>query len=953
MSKFNPLSGAIRFALLAAVAAAVAAPAFAQEKKEDSEAKALDTITVTGTRLSGPGLVANSPITTITRADLQIKQVVAIEDFLREMPALVPSIGPGTNNGSGGGATIDLRGLGANRTLVLVNGRRLTPFDLAGVVDTNAIPVALIDRVEIITGGASAVYGADAVAGVINFILKRNFEGAEFAAQWGQSADKDGNRQRIDVTVGGNFADDRGNAVLSVGHTVTDPVLQGNRAVSLSSLSSVTGLPQGSGTGVPATIFNNTRGVGGTPIPLPLAGGGICPDGSLGCSNPFNFNPLNLFQTPLNRLQANALGNFHINDDHQIYGELMFNRSDVIINLAPSGTFFNNYFVPVGNPFIPTAMRNQLCANMGIAAAACVVGNPTEALLTIGRRFTELGPRLSTFENTMFQGTVGFKGFFSDAWSYDASYSFGEADQTQTRGNWGSNSRVQQALRALNTATCLTNTNGCVPLNVFGAEGSVTPAMIGFFNLDSLSQQKVTQDVLAGSVTGNLGESFKSPWAAYPISLAFGAEQRSVTAATKSDQASQIRGEVLGTGAPTPDRRGSFELLEGYMEFIAPIINDAPAAYSLSFEGGFRRSTFETAGNSTSYNTFKYGGEWAPVESFRVRALKQRATRAPNINELFAPRVTGLSNLAVDPCAGVAPTAPLDLCVLTGVPALLYGTVAMRQPSAGQVTVETSGEPGLSPEVADTTTVGFVWTPGFVENLAVTLDYYDIDLTRAVSNPSVADIVTACYTDRNLAQCALIGRDPVNGSFAGSGSRGIQQITSNQGKLRTNGYDLGVNYLLDIGSYGRLDFGLNVNKVRDWNFQATPISINRDCNGYYSVSCGVIHDFKSTFRTTWSYSDFAVSLNWRHLGGVIEEPIGQVFLPAFSKIGGTNYFDLGASWQANKMLRVNLAIANVTDREPPNVGNTIAGTGVNSGNTFPQYYDAIGRFYTLGVTVKF
>ena len=949
MSKFNQLSGAIRIALFASAAAMLAGPAFAQDNQEDSEAaKALDTIVVTGTRLSGPGLVASSPTTTITRADLQIKQVVAIEDFLREMPALVPAIGPGTNNGTGGGATLDLRGLGANRTLVLVNGRRLTPFDLAGVVDTNAIPVALIERVEIITGGASAVYGADAVAGVINFILKRDFEGAEIAAQWGQSVDKDGDRQRIDVTIGGNFADDRGNAVLSVGHTVTDPVLQGNRAVSLSSLSSVTGLPQGSGTGVPATIFNNTRGAG---VTGPLAGGGICPDGRLGCSNPFNFNPLNLFQTPLNRLQANALGNFFINDDHEIYGELMFNRSDVISNLAPSGTFFNNYFVPVGNPFIPTAMRNQLCANMGIAAAACVVGNPTEALLTIGRRFTELGPRLNNFENTMFQGTVGFKGFLTDAWSYDASYSFGEADQVQTRGNWGSNSRVQQALRALNTTTCLTNTNGCVPLNVFGPEGSVTPAMIGFFNLDSLLQQKVTQDVLAGFVSGDLGDGFKSPWAEYPISLVFGVEQRSLSAATKSDQASQIRGEVLGTGAPTPDRRGSFELLEGYMEIIAPIINDAPAAYSLSFEGGFRRSTFETAGNSISYNTFKYGGEWAPVESFRVRALKQRAVRAPNVNELFAPLVTGLSNLAVDPCGGATPTAPRDLCLATGVPADRYGSLA--HPSAGQVNVLGGGNPDLGPEIADTTTVGVVWAPTFVENLALTLDYYDIDLTRAVSSPSVADIMTACYTDRNLASCALIGRDPVNGSFAGTGSRGISLASSNLGKLRTNGYDLGVNYLLDIGDYGRLDFGLNVNKVRNWTFQPTPTSLNRDCNGYYSVSCGVIHDFKSNFRTTWSYADFAVSLNWRHLGGIIEEPLGQAFLPAFSSIGSYNYFDLGASWQVSEMLRVNLAIANVTDREPPNVGNTIAGTGVNSGNTFPNYYDAIGRFYTLGVTVKF
>lgn len=386
MSKHKRLSGAIRFALVTSASLAAAslmaqAPAPAAPQAAPTQ---LDAIQVTGTRIVAPGIVASSPITEVTAEELAVKQVVAIEDFLRELPALVPSIGPGTNNGAGGGATIDLRGLGSNRTLVLVNGRRLTPFDLAGVVDTNAIPVALIDRVEIITGGASAVYGADAVAGVVNFILKRDFEGAEIAAQWGQSQEGDGDRQRIDVTIGGNFADDRGNAVLSIGHTRTEEVLQGNRSIGLSSLSSVNGLPQGSGTGVPVTIL----------APPAIPGRAICPDGSIACSAPFNFNPLNLFQTPLDRLQANALARFEINDEHELYAELMYNRSEVTQQLAPSGSFFNNYALPIGNPFLPTAARNQLCAAFGIAAASCVAGNPTEINLALGRRFTELGPRL-------------------------------------------------------------------------------------------------------------------------------------------------------------------------------------------------------------------------------------------------------------------------------------------------------------------------------------------------------------------------------------------------------------------------------------------------------------------------------------------------------------------------------------------------------------------------------
>jgi outer membrane receptor protein involved in Fe transport len=941
MSDIKQLSRAIRFALLAGATLAVA-PAFSQTadsaESSSEETQRLDVVQVTGTRLSSPGIVASSPITEVTAEELQIKQVVAIEDFLRELPALVPAIGPGTNNGSGGGATIDLRGLGANRTLVLVNGRRLTPFDLAGVVDTNAIPVALIERVEIISGGASAVYGADAVSGVVNFILKRDYEGAEIAAQWGQSADKDGDRQRIDVTVGGNFAEGRGNAVLSVGHTDTQEVLQGNRPFGLTALSSVTGNPQGSGTGVPVTE---------------LTLGGLCPDGAFRatCNNSFNFNPPNLFQTPLNRLQATGLASFLINDDHEAYAEIMYVRSDVFTQLASSGTFFNNYRVPVGNPYLPAAARQQLCARAGVAAADCVVGNPTEATVSLGRRFTELGPRLNSFENKLFQSTVGVKGYVFDTWRYDAYYSFGEADQLQSRVNWGSNSRVQQALRALSTTACTDARNGCVPLNVFGPEGTITPAMLRFINLDSLLQQTVTQDVLAGSLVGDLGDAIMSPWATFPINVAVGAEHRSVTAGTKSDQASQIQGEVLGTGAPTPDRRGGFELKEGYFELIAPIVNDAAWAYSLSFEGGFRRSTFETAGNSTSYNTYKYGGEWTPVEGIRFRALQQRATRAPNVGELFNPQVTGLSNLAVDPCGGATPTASRERCLATGVPAALYGS--LPQPSAGQVNVLTGGNPNLGPEIADTRTIGIVWTPSFVENLAITLDHYDIEVTGAVSSPSVNDILTGCYTNGNAADCALIGRNPLNGTFNGTEARGIALVSSNLGVIQTDGIDLGVTYLWDLGDFGRLDFGLNATKVNDWFFQATPTSINRDCNGYYSVSCGVLHDFKANFRTTWVYSDFSVSASIRHLGGITEEPGGSAFLPAYSSIGSTNYLDMGASWQATDQIRLNLSIANVTDRQPPIVGNTIAGTGVNSGNTFPQYYDTIGRYYTFGATVKF
>jgi iron complex outermembrane receptor protein len=947
-------------AIAMAIAGVMPAVALAQDEAPAEEATELDAISVTGTRISSPNVISNSPISSYTAEELQVKQTVTVEDFIKLVPGAVPAIGPGTNNGSGGGATIDLRGLGPNRTLVLVNGRRFVPFNLLGVVDTNSIPIALIERIDIVTGGASAVYGADAIAGVVNFILKRDFEGAQAAVQYGTSDESDSDRQRIDVTLGASSADGRGNVVFSVGHTKTDPLLQGQREFGLVSRSSTDGSAQGSGTAIPA-VFTNFPGVPGTSQ--------VQPNGTVGGPvSTFNFNPDNYYQTPLDRLQATAAGHFEFIEGHEAYGEILYTRADVGTQLASSGSFLNNFNVPVGNPFLPEPARQQMCTALNIPAAQCTVGNTTTARFAIGRRFEELGPRLNDFENKAFQGTVGVRGDITDTWSYDAYYSFGEADQIQTRGNWGSLSRVQQALLAVNPTTCITPANGCVPLNIFGPEGSITQAMINFINLDAILRQNVSQDVGAISTTGDLGETFKSPWTDYPISVAAGFERRELEANTQSDSASQIQGEVLGTGAPTPDRSGSFELNELFAEFFIPILNDAPFAYSLSAELGYRYTDFESQG-SDSYDTYKYGGEWAPVEGFRVRGLVQRATRAPNINELFAPQVTGLSNLATDPCQGnlinqgQANTAGTlsNLCRLTGVPVGVIGN--LPAPSAGQVNALGGGNPSVGPEIADTVTFGFVWEPTFAESLVLSLDYYDIEIEDFISTPSVTDILSQCYTTQFNpgltfnAACALVGRDPTNGTFNGAGSPGISLLLSNQGQLATDGLDLGVNYGFDMGDWGALNFAWNLTHVLSWDFQATPTSVNRDCLGFYSIACNnaasLVHENKSNLRTTWSFNDLSVSLNWRYLDAVEEEPGGANFLPAYATIGSYSYFDLGGEWNMNENVRFNLTIDNLFDKQPPEVGNTIGSTTINSGNTFPQFYDVVGRFYTLGVTVTF
>lgn len=980
---------AFRTALLSGAVLAIAMPAFAQQQAAKSDR--LEEIIVTGSRIKVAGLVSNSPVTTLSAEDIAFSQPVSAEEIIRQLPAIVPAIGPGTNNGANGGATIDLRNLGEERTLVLMDGRRMTPFNLDGLVDTNVIPVSLLERAELLTGSASAVYGADAVAGVVNFILKRDFEGVQVSGSYGMSDKSDAKRFKGDMTMGASFDDNRGNVAMSLGYTDAQGLSQGARPLSgtriptgnaaivaaypgatyfplgSTSMGSNNGLPQGSGTDVPTRIIvAPILGATGVNGQINTATGAIGPNGP-----GFNFQPNNLFQTPLERYQFTAIGRYELTDYAEVYMQGLYSRTNVDAQLAESGSFLNVYQVPIGNPFLPTAARNQICAARGITAANCVVGNPTEVAMTLGRRFTELGPRFNNFQNKWFQYTVGVRGDIVENWSYDAYFSHGEADQNQIRKNWGSLSKVQQALRATNATTCTSTINGCVPLNIFGAAGSITQPMLNFINLNAILGQHVSQKVAAGALTGDLGETIKSPFASLPIGIAVGVEYRKLVAANQSDGSSQIQGEVLGTGAPLPDRSGVFDLKEAYAETVIPLVSDAPFIESLNLEAGYRRTKFTTT-VSDEYGSAKFGGEWAPISGLRFRGMGQRATRPANVNELFAPAVSGLTNLNTDPCqlalinGGQANTAGTlsNLCRLTGVPVATIGQ--LPAPSAGQINTIAGGNPALGPEKSKTMTLGFVWEPEFVDNLALTLDYYKINLNKAIERPSATDVLDQCYTtafNPGLtlnAACLQVRREPTNGSFNGATAPGILRPLSNLGKIDTSGWDLGITYSVefeDMGmssGLGRLAFNFSGNKVNTYFQKPTPSSVRRDCNGFFSVACEEpVHKYKWIQRTTWYVSDFDFSYNWRHVSSVIEEPGGTVFLPEFSAIPDYNYIDISGGWEITETARLALAVNNLFNKRAPAVGQTIGTTGTNSGNTFPQNYDTVGRYFSLSTVMKF
>ena len=963
--KTTKLRDAIVFALcvgatsLAGTGLASAQDAAAPAAAPAEDATTLDRIQVTGSRISIPGLTTNSPVMTVDREEIDRNQPVTAEDFLKVLPGAVPAIGPGTNNGANGGATINLRGLGDNRTVVLMDGRRVVPFNLFGVVDTNVIPVALIESVDLVTGGASAVYGADAVSGVVNFVLKRNFEGVEVNTSYGQSSKQDGDRRNTTVTLGVNLDDGRGNFVLSLGKTDNDPLLQGSRGFSEFNLDSTNGEAGGSGTSIPTRV------------------------GPLGQINPatgrfdrivtpFNYNPYNFNQTALDRWQATALGRYEINEHAEAYTQLLYTRSNVFSQIAPGGLFGGRFDLGIGNPLIPEPARQQICTQFGVPAANCVVGSPTTVNTTLNRRTTELGTRSTDFQNKVFQATLGLRGEINDRWRYDAYWSHGEADQLTVSAGFLSKARTQQALLSTDGINCVDPTNGCIPLNLWGVEGTIGTNSKKFLEVLTFATQRVEQEVWSGSVNGDLGDNFKSPWADYPIGMAFGLEGRKMTALNRADAASRDPEEVQGSGGANPDVEGSLKLREAYFETIVPLISGKTGAHALNFEAGYRHTEFKSGQTDTDYGSYKYGLEWAPIETLRFRGMFQRATRAPNINELFQPVVTGLDNTAVDPCEasqlalnGGVTGSVAALCVATGVPqAILDSQGGVDGPSAGQANAFVGGNPILGPEKADTQTLGLVWQP--MEELSITLDYWKIDIKDAITRPVLGDALFGCY-DRQfnptlsithpMCQLMIGAREVADGSLNGE-ARGPFLNRSNKGRITTDGWDLGVRYGIPLSNnWGRLDFALDLTKTDTYDYQGDPQVGKHDCVGVYGVSCnviaGIVYDYKSNFRAVWSIKDFELGFNWRHLSSVDVEPGPIEWFPDYTSIDSYDYFDLTMAYELPWNARINFTVNNVADKKPPVVGSNIGSTGFNSGNTFPQYYDTLGRYYTLGLTMRF
>ena len=1022
------IQGRLLASTIIASTALIASPALAQggQPAATAEEEGNDqAIVVTGTLVRNPNLVASAPVAVIGEEEIELQQANVAEELLRDIPGVSPSIGGNVNNGNGGASFVNLRSLGSNRNIVLIDGVRLVPAELNGRFDLNNIPLALIQRVDVLTGGASTTYGADAVTGVVNFITRRDFAGIDINLSEQITEQGDGNVFRADVTIGANFDDGRGNAVLSVGYQEADPVFFGARDYGLPGLGTATGGGGGSGTSAPAS-FTGINPTGADQITINCGGAGqpACTNvqgnrqtdgfgGFNAVAVPFNFNPYNVYQVPFERFNIYGAARYEISDAIEVYTRGLFSKNTVQTIIAPSGSFGRPVVLPLSNPFLSAAQRNGFCAfdtNPGpgytptydpaTCNAAALATGPTDpryrtVTTLISRRAVEAGPRTSTYVTNFFDYRLGARGGITDSIDWDVFGSYGESDNTSTTGGYLLNSRITQSVLTTGVgaaATCQNPANGCVPVNFFGPAGTITQPMLNFLIGNSSVSTRTSLAQARGTISGDFGWTI--PWAAEPVSFAVGGEFREYRASQISDSLSRS-GDLGGGGGAAPNIDGGFNVYEAFGELIVPIVADRPFFDELQLEAGIRYSDYSIdAPGSPGFNTttWKVGGSWAPIDGLRFRGNYARAVRAPNIGELFSPVNTTLTSLSDDPCANVRDNGTLvpgrttpagelrAVCLAQGAPVGQIGSIPL--PTAGQANTTGGGNINLNPEEATTWTVGVVFQPDFVPGLSLTVDYYNIEITGAITSPTTSDVITACFgapTGVNFnpaagastsPACTGIRRNPLTGSLAGDPSitGGLPQSLSNLGLLRTDGIDATLNYQRDLG-FARLALNANLNYQFENSFQAVEgISFLRDCVGFYSTDCGLpIPEWTWNVRTTLSFDNVDVSLLWRHIEGTVLEAGNVGFvgtLPAsagplagrvvdFTRVRSYDYFDLSTRFQVDDHLTITLVVQNLFDREPPLVGGEAGTLSQNGGNTFPSLYDALGRRFVATARIRF
>ncbi len=964
----NPiLARAVKLAILSSGAAAASMGGSATLAATDGT---IEEIVVTGSRIVRNDLDAVSPMAVVSNEEFLLSGSINIEQKIAELPQTLPSFGPSSNNPGDGTARVDLRGLGTSRTLVLVNGRRWVNSTQSGVVDLNTIPGTLIEQVDVVTGGASAVYGSDAVAGVVNFKLKDDFEGIQITGLADTTSESDAEKYNFDLTLGGNFDEGRGNAVIYLGYVEREALFQGDRSFTKFALTEDS--EDTNGDGVDDRFFLSPGGSSGVPGTRVFGGPSIDPDGipasgdefTLGTfdssgsalpwiepSSRFNYAPDNFLQLPQTRTTMMAMAHYDLSDKVTAYTELTFVNNEVPQELAPTPAFVGTLEVNPDSPFFAPEVQTALAGTRttDTNGDGLIDGNDNVFLPFIGRRMVENGSRQAVDERDAWRLLLGVRGDITDTWSYDAYYTHAKMNLVDFLNNDVSETRFRQAVLVTDDGSACQNTSGgCAPLNIFGP-GNISDAAITFINVGASNSVKVEQDVYNATVTGTLF----SIGDAQPIALAIGVEHRSDRSAFRPDEF-LASGDVLGFNAGDTTK-GNFDVNEIYAEIDVPLLQDAPGAKSLGLWAAGRISDYSTIGNVTTYAGAL---NWSPVDMVRVRGGFQRAVRAPNVNELFLGQSNGFPG-ATDPCsvdgaAGSNPSQALtDLCVATGVAPAQVGVFTQAN---SQIEGLFGGNPNLSEETSDTVTLGVVVQP--IDGLDISLDYYNIEVEDAIDilGGSVDNVLDICFNQiQSISSnfCQAISRR------ADGNVDVVNVLNENIAKIETAGYDLTVNYVTEL-DFGFFDSGsvlavtLRGTFLDKWD--QTPVvglgKVNH-CAGNFGLTCDDPRpEYQFNTRVSWNTGPLGLSLLWRYMDSVDDDSIENDGVAsntlAVPEIDSIHYFDLTATYDFNDNLRVNVGVKNLFDETPTKVGDA-----QEQGNSFPETYDLIGTRYFVSASYEF
>ncbi len=994
----------IRASLLSsAVFLLSATSAFAQQQAPTDK---VEEIIVTGSRIAQPNLVSVSPVTVISAADFKNQGVTRVEDMINSLPQAFAAQGAALSNGSTGTATVNLRGLGATRTLVLVDGRRLMPgtpntSGPALAADLNFIPSALVKRVDILTGGASAVYGADAVAGVVNFIMMKDFEGVRFDGQYGTYQHNNGNpvgnvirtaaaasptpqlyglpagsvwnggQAEATMVFGANASNGKGNITAYAGYRNVNPILEGDRDYSSCTLNSGASFTAagcgGSGTAFPARVgsyvVDVTNPAGNTFRPRD------------GTRDLYNFGPLNYYQRPDKRYMMGAFAHYEITPWAEAYTDAMFMDDVSKYQIAPGGIFAGTFSINCANPFLSAQQKGLMAATTASGGGTCATNPAGTFTNTVARRNIEGGGRQGETHHQQYRFVMGVKGDITESWNYDATLQYGHVSFNQGKTGFFRTSAIQNSLNVVNNAagqpTCVSVINGtdpaCVPYNIFQL-GKVTPAALTYLQTPSYDGGHLTEKIATFTVGGKLGDyGLKSPAAENGVAVSLGAEYRSEALDYAADYVAAA-GLLNGAGGSSPPVNGSYNVSELFAETRIPLIENKELARSVAIEAAVRHSNYTSSGVT---DTFKIAGDYTPVDMLRLRASYQRAVRAPHIIELFSPQNVVLDG-SQDPCAGLKAGDPKVAACASAFNLTTAQVLAIEANPANQYNGLTGGNPTLAPEKSKTYSLGFVVQP--VEGLNVSLDWFNIQVGNYINKIGADLIINRCLDTKNAYFCNLVHRDAA-GSLWLSPNGYITDTTLNTGAQKTSGIDLNADYKLRLETIGLPnagDFGINFTGTALSNLSTQPLPGDPyyDCAGLYGTICLVPNPkWRHKTRFTWSppyawegiLSDLSFSIQWRYFSSVMLDAYSSdkqlvntgLQLATDKSKPAQSYFDLAFNMTVMDRVKMHAGINNLFDKDPPLNGQSNCPTGPCNGNTWPQVYDSFGRYLFVGMTIDY